>query len=121
MSHKIAKALVVTGFLLVMIPGFLVSWHLDQLQENMFVNFSVVFTMLLFGFMTLETLRKISINENIDFNQNKIEIIQSSFVLMDGNDPIQPNYGDDYEISAMDNVPFAMAKSQSNNPPTQQV
>lgn len=113
MKNIPAKLALLFTFMFVFIPGVLVSKNLSHLGENNFVNFSVVFTLLLFGFMVLETLRKISLNEQIDFNQNKIDIIQSSFILMDGNDPITRD--EEEGISVYDNIEFNYMRSPKQN------
>ena len=80
MKNSIQKITLLAVFCFVMIPGALVSLHLDQISEvSAFMNFSVIFTMIIFALMTLETLRRMTANENIDFNQQKIDILHSSF------------------------------------------
>lgn len=94
MKNPIQKIALLLSFCLVMVPGMLLSLHMDQLGETTpFLNFALIFVMLLFGMMTIETLRKISSNENIDFNQQKIEIIHSSFILME-NPNVEESYDD---------------------------
>lgn len=104
MKNPIQKITLLAVFCFVMIPGALVSLHLDQISEvPAFMNFAVIFTMIIFALMTLETLRRITVNENIDFNQQKIDIIHSSFVLMDGNAAYVPA---EEEVESLDEVAF---------------
>lgn len=114
MKNSIQKITLLAVFCFVMIPGALVSLHLDQISEvSAFMNFSVIFTMIIFALMTLETLRRMTANENIDFNQQKIDILHSSFILMDGNGEYIPPQDD---VQSLEDVHFNyQVKEHSDN------
>ena len=98
MKNPIQKLGLFIAFFFVMVPGTLLSLQMDKLGEvPPSLNIAVIATMLFFSFGIIETLRRISTNEQIDFNQQKIDIIHSSFVLMDGNATYAPS-GNEEEI-----------------------
>lgn len=117
MKNPIQKIALFIAFCFVVIPGALISLQMDRLGEvPVSLNIAVISTILLFSFGIIETLRRISANEQIDFNQQKIDIIHSSFLLMDGNaayvesevseeDALNIPLGDTHKPTLVDNQP----------------
>ena len=99
MQNAPVKLSLLIGLTLVFVPGVLLSTNLDQLPQNYFLNFAIGFTLIIYAALVLETLRKISLNEKVDFTQNKVDILHSSFLLLDGNSPLVSDENDSLDES----------------------